>query len=88
MPMPITVTTGTAAFFKACTNTVAPMTVQATYICGGAMIIEAILSLVGAGTPLTIPSWGNIMAQGRALWQVKPFIVFFPPAFLSITGGE
>jgi peptide/nickel transport system permease protein len=64
---------------------VAPMTVQATYICGSAMIIEAILSFIGAGTPPTIPSWGNIMAEGRALWQVKPFIVFFPAAFLSIT---
>ena len=59
-------------------NTVAPMTVQATYICGSAMIVEAILSFIGAGTPPTIPSWGNIMAEGRALWQVKPFIVFFP----------
>ena len=66
-------------------NTLAPMTVQATYICGSAMIIEAILSFIGAGTPPTIPSWGNIMAEGRALWQVKPFIVFFPAAFLSIT---
>jgi peptide/nickel transport system permease protein len=66
-------------------NTLAPMTVQATYICGSAMIVEAILSFIGAGTPPTIPSWGNIMAEGRALWQVKPFIVFFPAAFLSIT---
>jgi peptide/nickel transport system permease protein len=66
-------------------NTLAPMTVQATYICASAMIIEAILSFIGAGTPPTIPSWGNIMAEGRALWQVKPFIVFFPAAFLSVT---
>jgi peptide/nickel transport system permease protein len=66
-------------------NTVAPMLVQATYICASAMITEAILSFIGAGTPPTIPSWGNIMAEGRALWQVKPYIVFFPAAFLSIT---
>jgi peptide/nickel transport system permease protein len=66
-------------------NTLAPMTVQATYICASAMIIEAILSFIGAGTPPTIPSWGNIMAEGRALWQVKPFIVFFPAIFLSLT---
>jgi peptide/nickel transport system permease protein len=66
-------------------NTLAPMTVQATYICASAMIIEAILSFIGAGTPPTIPSWGNIMAEGRALWQVKPFIIFFPALFLSIT---
>jgi peptide/nickel transport system permease protein len=66
-------------------NTVAPMLVQATYVCASAMIVESILSFIGAGTPPTIPSWGNIMAEGRALWQVKPYIVFFPAAFLSLT---
>ncbi len=66
-------------------NTLAPLSVQATYICASAMITEAILSFIGAGTPPTIPSWGNIMAEGRALWQVKPFIVFFPAFFLSVT---
>jgi peptide/nickel transport system permease protein len=66
-------------------GTLAPMTVQATYVCASAMIIEAILSFIGAGTPPTIPSWGNIMAEGRALWQVKPYIVFFPAVFLSVT---
>jgi peptide/nickel transport system permease protein len=66
-------------------NTLAPMTVQATYICASAMIVEAILSFIGAGTPPITPSWGNIMAEARALWQAKPFIVFFPAAFLSIT---
>ncbi len=66
-------------------NTLASITVQATYICASAMITEAILSFIGAGTPPIIPSWGNIMAEGRALWQVKPYIVFFPAAFLSLT---
>jgi peptide/nickel transport system permease protein len=49
------------------------------------MIIESILSFIGAGTPPIIPSWGNIMADGRTLWQVKPYIIFFPAVFLSIT---
>jgi peptide/nickel transport system permease protein len=66
-------------------NTFAPMSVQATYICASAMIVEAILSFIGAGVPPSIPSWGNIMADGRALWQVRPHIVFFPAIFLSIT---
>jgi peptide/nickel transport system permease protein len=66
-------------------NTLAPITVQATFICASAMITEATLSFIGAGTPPIIPSWGNIMAEGRALWQVKPYIVFFPAVFLSIT---
>ena len=66
-------------------NTLSPITVQATYIGAAAMITEAILSFIGAGTPPIIPSWGNIMAEGRALWQVKPYIVFFPAIFLSVT---
>ncbi len=66
-------------------NTVAPMMVQATYICASAMIVEAILSFIGAGVPPSTPSWGNIMAEGRALWQVRPHIIFFPALFLSIT---
>ena len=61
------------------------MMVQATYICASAMIIEAMLSFIGAGVPPSTPSWGNIMAEGRALWQVKPYIVFIPAAFLSAT---
>ncbi len=66
-------------------NTLAPLMVQATFICASAMITEATLSFIGAGTPPIIPSWGNIMAEGRALWQVKPYIVFFPAIFLSVT---
>jgi peptide/nickel transport system permease protein len=66
-------------------NTVAPLMVQATYICASAMITEAILSFIGAGTPPTIPSWGNVIAESRALFQVRPEGIFFPAIFLSIT---
>lgn len=45
-------------------NTMAPLIVQATYVCASAIIIEAILSFLGAGTPPAIPSWGNMMAEG------------------------
>ena len=66
-------------------NTLAPMTVQATYICASAMILEAILSFIGAGIPPTTPSWGNMMAEGRALWQVRPNIILLPAVALSLT---
>jgi peptide/nickel transport system permease protein len=66
-------------------NTLAPLMVNATFICASAMITESILSFIGAGTPPIIPSWGNIMAEGRALWEVKPYVVFFPAVFLCIT---
>lgn len=66
-------------------NTVAALTVQATYICGVAILAEASLSFIGAGVPPSIPSWGNIMAEGRALWQIKPYLIAFPAVFLSVT---
>jgi peptide/nickel transport system permease protein len=65
-------------------NTVAPLLVQGTYICASAMITEAILSFIGAGTPPTIPSWGNIMAEGRSLFQIAWYIILFPGIFLSV----
>ena len=59
-------------------NTLAPLLVQGTFVCASAMITEAILSFIGAGTPPNIPSWGNIMAEGRSLFQVAGYIILFP----------
>ena len=66
-------------------NTVAPLLVQATYVCASAMITEAILSFIGAGTPPNIPSWGNIMAEARSLFQIAGYLIYFPGIFLSLT---
>jgi peptide/nickel transport system permease protein len=66
-------------------NTVAPLIVQATYVCASAVVIEAILSFLGAGTPPEIPSWGNIMAEGRTYFQIAPWIIFFPGLLLAVT---
>ncbi len=66
-------------------NTVAPLIVQATYVCASAVVIEAILSFLGAGTPPEIPSWGNIMAEGRTYFQIAPWIIFFPGVLLAVT---
>jgi peptide/nickel transport system permease protein len=66
-------------------NIVAPLLVQGTYVCGSAMITEAILSFIGAGTPPNIPSWGNIMAEGRSLIQIAGYLLLFPGICLSLT---
>ena len=66
-------------------NIVAPLLVQGTYVCGSAMITEAILSFIGAGTPPNIPSWGNIMAEGRSLFQIAGYLILFPGVCLSLT---
>jgi peptide/nickel transport system permease protein len=66
-------------------NTVAPLLVQATYICAFAILLEAILSFLGVGLPPDIPTWGNIMAEGRVQFVAYPHNVFFPGVFLAIT---
>jgi len=62
---------------------VAPLIVQGTYIGASAMLVEAYLSFLGAGTPPSIPSWGNIMAEGRAYVQLAFWIILFPGLFLA-----
>lgn len=66
-------------------NTLAPLIVQATYICASAVIFEAYLSFLGAGTPPEIPSWGNMMAEGRSFIQLGFWIVLFPGLSLAVT---
>lgn len=66
-------------------NTIAPLIVQATYICGAAMLTESILGFLGAGIPPEIPSWGNIMAEGRTYFQLTPWIIFYPGVALAFT---
>lgn len=66
-------------------NTVAPLIVQGTFICGSAILLEAILSFLGVGIPPETPTWGNIMAEGRQFFQIYPHNIFFPGVFLSLT---
>jgi peptide/nickel transport system permease protein len=66
-------------------NTIAPLIVQGTYVCASAILTEAILSFLGAGISPETPTWGNIMAEGRAYFQVKPSLIFWPGLLLSIT---
>ena len=65
-------------------NTVAPLIVQGTYVAASAILTEAILSFLGAGISPETPTWGNIMAEGRAYFQVKPSLIFWPGLLLSI----
>jgi ABC-type dipeptide/oligopeptide/nickel transport system permease subunit len=65
-------------------NCVPALIVQATYVCASAMLTEAILSFLGAGTPPEIPSWGNMMADGRAFFPLAPRIILFPGAALAL----
>jgi len=66
-------------------NCIAPLVVQGTYICGAAILVEAILSFLGVGLPPDIPTWGNIMAEGRVQFVEYPHNVFFPGVVLAVT---
>ncbi|MBX9932955.1 MAG: ABC transporter permease [Methylobacterium sp.] len=66
-------------------NTIAPLIVQGTYVCASAILTEAILSFLGAGIPTEIPSWGNIMAEGRQAFQIAPWVILFPGLCVAAT---
>ncbi len=66
-------------------NTVAPLIVMGTYIVASAILVEAILSFLGVGIPPEIPTWGNIMAEGRLLFRIFPHNILFPGLFLAVT---
>ena len=65
-------------------NTVGPLVVQGSYIFAAAIIVEAALSFLGAGTPATIPSWGNMIAEGGPFLFLAWWLVAMPGVFLSI----
>ena len=66
-------------------NAMAPLIVQGTFVCGSAILIESILSFLGVGLPSEIPTWGNIMAEGRVQFNQFPHNVLFPGVFLTLT---
>lgn len=66
-------------------GTIAPLIIQGTYTVAVAILVEASLSFLGAGSPPTIPSWGVIMADGRTYVRVAIWMIMFPGAFLFIT---
>jgi peptide/nickel transport system permease protein len=66
-------------------NTIAPLIVQGTFIFASAILSEAVMSFLGVGMPPEIPSWGNIIAEGRMYFQLKPELILLPGAFLAVT---
>ena len=66
-------------------NVLAPLIVQGTFICALAVILEASLSFLGAGTPPETPSWGNMMSGGRTFIRNAPWILLCPGVMLGLT---
>ena len=65
-------------------STVAPLIVQGTFICASAILTEAGLSFLGAGTPPEIPTWGNMIASSRLYLQIAPWTIFAPGVCLAV----
>lgn len=66
-------------------NAMAPLLVQGTFVAASAVLTEAILSFLGLGLPADIPTWGNIMAEGRTQFSQYPGNVLYPALFLVPT---
>lgn len=63
----------------------APLMVQGAFVWAAAMLIEAALSFIGAGVPPSTPTWGNMIAESKSLWQLRPSLIFLPAAALTLT---
>jgi peptide/nickel transport system permease protein len=66
-------------------NTMAPLIVQGTYLCASAILVEAILSFLGVGLSTDVPTWGNVMAEGRLQFTQYPHNVLYAGIFLAAT---
>jgi peptide/nickel transport system permease protein len=65
-------------------NALSPILVQATFVFAYAILAEAGLSFIGAGTPPPTPSWGNILAEGRGFMRDAPWITIFPGLAIAL----
>ena len=65
-------------------STIAPLTVQGTYVCASAILVEAGLSFLGAGIPPNIPTWGNMIASSRLYLGIAPWTIFFPGVMIAL----
>lgn len=66
-------------------NCISPIVVQASFIFSYAILGEAALSFLGVGVPATLPSWGNILSEGRVYMQIAPWLTVFPGLSIMIT---
>jgi peptide/nickel transport system permease protein len=66
-------------------NCLSPVIVQASFVFAAAVLTEAALSFLGVGVPPYVPSWGNILAEGRLYIQQAPWLVLYPGGAIMLT---
>jgi len=66
-------------------NLISPMLVQASFVFAFAQLSAASLDFLGLGAPPEIPSWGNMLADGRIFITRAPWLLFFPGFAIALT---
>ena len=66
-------------------NVVTPVIVIATFAVAGTIIAEAGLSFLGLGVGTSVPTWGNMLADGRAYVATAWWLATFPGVAIMLT---
>lgn len=66
-------------------NALAPVLVSASLGLGQAILIESALSFLGIGIQPPLPSWGNILIEGKETLEVAWWLSLFPGLAILIT---
>jgi len=66
-------------------NALSPILVQLTLTFASALLAEASLSFLGVGVPPYVPSWGSIIANGRAHMVRAPWLLVFPGVAIMLS---
>ena len=66
-------------------NLVGPLVVLATFEMSAMIFYEAGLSFLGLSVPPSVPSWGNMLTQGRKFLNIYPWIAIYPGVAIAIT---
>ncbi len=66
-------------------NALAPVTVSAVLGLCAAILTEGGLSFLGVGVPPPVPSWGNILMEGKSTLGVAWWVSFFPGLMIFLT---
>lgn len=65
-------------------NVQAPVIITATLGVAGAIMAEAALSFIGLGAQPPTPSWGSMVAEGRDLIRVAPWVSVLPGVAVGV----
>ncbi|AEH44004.1 binding-protein-dependent transport systems inner membrane component [Thermodesulfatator indicus DSM 15286] len=72
-------------FFHILPNALPPILVSATLGVGSAILVESALSFLGLGVQPPMPSWGNMLTEGKETLDIAWWLSVFPGMAILIT---